>query len=265
MWNEHGRNPAFDRRDVLRLGAVGAVGLAGLGNVQRALGDCTLNPAQTQGPYWVDEMLSRSDIRSDPGSGVVQQGLLLRLGINLSEDTGGACAPMSGAYVDVWHCNALGVYSDVQAQNTVGQRFLRGYQATDSHGNVRFLTIYPGYYPGRTVHIHFRVRKFSGATVTFNFVSQLYFNDTVTDGVFQRVAPYSSRPARTTRNSNDGIYSSQMLVRLSDNGSHAIASFNVVINSVPGARDGGLDLLDSDDEHADDLGGGSPPIGIEIQ
>jgi protocatechuate 3,4-dioxygenase beta subunit len=193
----------------------------------------------------------------------VQQGLLLRLGINVSEITSGACAPMSGAYVDVWHCNASGVYSDVAAQGTTGRRFLRGYQVTDSHGNVRFLTIYPGYYPGRTVHIHFRVRRFSGTTVTFNFVSQLYFNDTVTDGIFQRVAPYNSRPARTTRNTNDNIYSSVMLVRLSDNGSHAIASFNAVINSVPGLRDGGISILESDDEHADDLGGGTPPLDIE--
>lgn len=263
MTNENRWNPQVDRRYLLRIGAVGAVGLTGLGSVRKALGDCTLNPAQTQGPYWVDEMLSRSDIRSDPSNGVVQRGLLLRLGISISENTGGACAPMSGASVDVWHCNASGVYSDVQAQNTVGQRFLRGYQVADSHGNVRYLTIYPGYYTGRTVHIHFRVRKFSGATTTFNFVSQLYFDDAITDAVFQRVSPYSSRPARTTRNSNDGIYSSQMLLRLSDNGAHAIGSFNVAINSVPGLRDGGLNLSDSDDEHADDLGGGSPPADLE--
>jgi protocatechuate 3,4-dioxygenase beta subunit len=252
----------LDRRDALRLGAAGAAMLAGLGGLPTARAqDCTANPAQTAGPYWVDEMLSRSDIRSDPVSGVVQQGLLLRFGISVSEVTAGVCAPLSGAYVDVWHCNALGVYSDVAAQSTLGQKFLRGYQVTDSHGTVRFLTIYPGYYPGRTVHIHFRIRKFDGNTVTFNFVSQLYFNDTVTDGIFAREAPYNTRPARATRNTNDGIYSPVMLVRLSDNTSHAIASFNVKVNSVPGlTEEEGLTPADlDDDDHADDPGGGSPP------
>ena len=136
---------------------------------------------------------------------------------------------------------------------------------TDAHGNVRFLTIYPGYYPGRTVHIHIRVRKFSGTTVTFNFVSQLYFNDTVTDGIFARVAPYNTRPARTTRNTNDGIYSSAMLLRLADNGSHAIASFNVRVNSVPGLVDPDATPPDPEaEEHANDFGGGSPPASGDI-
>jgi protocatechuate 3,4-dioxygenase beta subunit len=217
---------------------------------------CTPNPSQTEGPHWVDEMLNRADIRSDPVSRVVQQGLPLRLALNVSEIQAGSCSPVSGCYVNIWHCNALGVYSDVQAQGTVGQRFLRGYQAADSQGNVRFLTIYPGFYNGRTVHIHFRVRKFSGSQTTFSFVSQLYFNDTVTTGVFQRVAPYSSRTARTTTNSNDGIYSSAMLLRLADNTSHASASFNNVINANPGLA--GLDTTPTDPdslEHQLDFGG----------
>lgn len=262
-------NPLFDRREMLQAGAASAVALSGLAAVQTALGQtCTVNPTQTEGPYWVDEMLSRSDIRSDPASGVIQQGLLLRLGINVSEITAGVCAPLSGAYVDIWHCNALGVYSDVAAQGTVGQKFLRGYQVTDSHGNVRFLTVYPGYYQGRTVHIHFRVRRFTGPTVTFNFVSQLYFDDLITDGVFQRVAPYSGRPARGTRNTNDGIYGqggSQLLLRLADNGNHAIASFDVKVNSVAGVVGEGLTPADPENDHDDDIGGGTPPQILEIR
>src|ERR1041385_6487170 len=105
------------RREALKIGFGGVAALTGFSAVQRVLGQsCTLNPSQTEGPYWGDEMLSRSDIRSDPGSGVVQAGFPLRLGINLSEITGSACAPLAGAYIDVWHCNALGVYSDVAAQ-----------------------------------------------------------------------------------------------------------------------------------------------------
>jgi protocatechuate 3,4-dioxygenase beta subunit len=263
MPNRITRGAGLSRRDVLQVGA-GSVGLlAAAGLSRRVLAEpvCQQNPAQTQGPYWVDEMLNRADIRSDPASGVVQQGLPLRLALNVSEIQAGACSPVSGCYVDVWHCNAAGVYSDVSAQGTLGQRYLRGYQASDAHGNVRFLTIYPGYYPGRTVHIHLRVRKFDGAQTTFNFVSQLYFNDTVTDGVFARVAPYSARPARGTRNTNDGIYDARMLLRLSDNGSHAVASFDIVINADPGLAAANVTPTDPDSmEHLLDFGGGTPPL-----
>lgn len=262
MLNQKASDALFNRRDALQLGAAGALALGGLGIVKRAYGQsCTQNPAQTEGPYWVDEMLSRSDIRSDPGSGVIQPGLPLRMGLTVSETQSGVCSPLPGAYVDVWHCNASGVYSDTAAQGTLGQRFLRGFQVTDAHGNVRFLTIYPGYYQGRTVHIHFRVRLFSGTTTTFNFVSQLYFNDTITDVIFQRVAPYSTRPARNTRNTNDGIYSSTMVLRLADDLTHAIASFNIVVNSMAGlVGPDRIPLEDESAEHGNDFGGGTPPF-----
>jgi protocatechuate 3,4-dioxygenase beta subunit len=251
---------------VLRLGATGAVVLAGAA-VRRALAQsCTINPSQTQGPYWVDEMLNRSDIRSDPTTGVYQPGLDLRLAINVSETTGGACTPLSGVWVDVWHCNAAGVYSDVAAQGTVGQKFLRGYQETDAHGNVRFLTIYPGWYPGRTVHIHFRIRKFSDTGVTFNFVSQLYFDQTITNLIHQQQAPYNQHGLPNTTNATDGIFSqggSQLLVRLAYNQNHAIASFNAVVNSVPGSLALGLTPQDPEAaEHAHDFGGGTPRMAL---
>lgn len=99
---------------------------------------------------------------------------------------------MTGAYVDVWHCNALGVYSDVQAQGTVGKKFLRGYQVTNRHGEVRFRTIYPGWYSGRTVHIHVKVRLFVGSQETYEFTTQFFFNDAITDEVFE-LAPYNQR------------------------------------------------------------------------
>src|SRR5262245_9174636 len=103
----------YNRRDAIQLGATGAAALAGLAVIPRALAQpCTQSPAQTEGPYWVEEMLNRSDIRSDPLTGVLQQGLPMRLAINVAEITAGDCAPLAGAYVDVWHCNALGVYSD---------------------------------------------------------------------------------------------------------------------------------------------------------
>ena len=113
----------------------------------------------------------------------------------------------------------LGAYSDEPAgmgnPNTQGQKYLRGYQVADSHGNVRFLTVYPGWYGGRTVHIHARIRKFVGSTATFNFTSQFFFTDSVSTAIYQRTAPYNTRLNRDTFNSTDMVYSgggSQMLL-----------------------------------------------------
>jgi hypothetical protein len=116
---------------------------------------CVARPALTERPYFVDERLNRSDIRSDPADGSIRQGALLALTFRVSALTN-ACAPLGGASVDVWHCDALGVYSDVTdpSSSTVGKKFLRGYQVTDSAGVAQFTTIYPGWYQGRAVHIH---------------------------------------------------------------------------------------------------------------
>src|SRR5262245_50424404 len=130
---QESRAQPLHRREVLRLGAVGAAGLIGFGARQGMGADCAATPSETEGPFWVDEMLNRSDIRPDPTTGSLQEGIPLRLAINVSEIQGGACAPVGGAYVDIWHCNALGSYSDVSGAgnpNNVGQRWLRGYQVT---------------------------------------------------------------------------------------------------------------------------------------
>lgn len=121
---------------------------------------CVTKPALTEGPFFVDELLNRSDIRSDPASGTVKAGVPFKLTINVYRAGASACTPIMGAYVDVWHCDGLGAYSDVSAgmgnPDTRGQKFLRGYQVTDANGSVTFSTIYPGYYAGRTTHIHYK-------------------------------------------------------------------------------------------------------------
>jgi uncharacterized protein (TIGR03437 family) len=170
-------------------------------------------PAVTEGPYWVDEKLFRSDIRTDPATGVPRSGVTLTLNI-VVQNLASACAPLSGAYVDIWHCDGKGIYSDERAYNpgggtgvvtTTGQKFLRGYQITDDNGQVSFTTIYPGWYSGRTIHIHFRVRTYSGATVLGNFVSQIFFDDTVSNTVLAQT-DYARSTSRDTTNSNDMVY-----------------------------------------------------------
>jgi protocatechuate 3,4-dioxygenase beta subunit len=169
---------------------------------------CTVRPQQTAGPYFVDEGLNRSDIRSDPSSSAVKPGVPLKLEFQVSQVVGQTCVPLAGAIVDVWHCDANGVYSDVSDRrfNTLGQKFLRGSQVTNANGAVEFLTIYPGWYPGRTVHIHFKIRTAAqSAGQGYEFTSQLYFDDALSDRIHTQ-APYSTSGQRNTQNQNDGIF-----------------------------------------------------------
>src|SRR5215471_15665335 len=105
-------------------------------------------PSQTEGPYWVDEQLNRADLALDPSDNSVQLGFPLVLNVTVSQIVDGAAVPIPGAIVDIWHCNAVGVYSDTAAQQTTGRKFLRGYQASDAKGFVQYLTVYPGWYSG---------------------------------------------------------------------------------------------------------------------
>jgi protocatechuate 3,4-dioxygenase beta subunit len=194
------------------LGAAGAVWLAGDvrswgARADMKLPSCVVRPEQTEGPYFIDERLHRSDIRSDPADGIARPGTPLDLTLRVSRFDEGECRPLEGAYVDIWHCDALGIYSDVRdlAFNTIGQKFFRGYQITDAHGETRFLTIYPGWYEGRTVHINFKIRTALGGRKNFDFTSQLYFDDALTDRVHAD-QPYAARGRRAARNEHDRIF-----------------------------------------------------------
>lgn len=172
-------------------------------------------PTVTEGPYWVDEKLFRSDIRTDPATSVARAGVPLTLTINVQNlSSASGCAVLTGAYVDIWHCDAKGIYSDEPSYNpgggtgnvvTTGQKFLRGYQITDENGQVKFTTIYPGWYSGRTIHIHVRVRTYSGATVLSNFVSQIFFDESTNNTVLA-TSDYSRTGSRTTTNASDMVY-----------------------------------------------------------
>jgi protocatechuate 3,4-dioxygenase beta subunit len=192
---------------------------------------CVVKPQQTEGPYFVDEKLNRSDIRSDPANGSVKQGAPLRLIFQVSQIAGSACQPLAGAAIDIWHCDATGSYSDVRdrGSSTVGQKFLRGYQVTDTNGTAEFVTIYPGWYPGRTVHIHFKIRTNSAAQQGQEFTSQVYFDDTITDQVHAQ-SPYASQGQRNMRNDRDGIFrdgGEQLLLHLTQDAQGYVGRFNI--------------------------------------
>ena len=151
---------------------------------------CVLAPEQTEGPYYLDDQKIRRDI-TDGKTGVP-------LALRLTVVDASTCRPLKGAAVDVWHCDAAGVYSGVQGDT---RSFLRGIQRTNAKGLALFETIYPGWYPGRTVHVHVKVSLGSNVVHT----GQLYFPDRVTDAVYRRT-PYRRRPNRDPRNAGDSIY-----------------------------------------------------------
>ena len=201
-------------------------------------------PTTTEGPYWVDEKLFRSDIRTDPANGVARAGVPLTLTIQLQNQAGGSCAPLAGAYVDIWHCDAKGIYSDEPTYNpgggtgnvnTSGQKFLRGYQITDANGEVTFTTIYPGWYASRTIHIHIRVRTYNGTTVLSNFVSQIFFDEAVNDAVLTQPG-YARTSARDTTNARDMVFNvannSRMLATVTGGDSTSGYAARIVMGAV---------------------------------
>jgi protocatechuate 3,4-dioxygenase beta subunit len=196
--------------------------------------DCVAQPEQTEGPYFVDTVLERSDIRHDPTTGRISAGAPLALQLVLSQVTpAGACAVLPGAQVDIWQCDAVGVYSDVddRSANTIGQRFLRGYQVSDAAGVVRFTTIYPGWYRGRAVHVHFKVRVPSVNGITDELTSQLYFPDDLTDRVHAR-APYAAHKGQRLLNSRDMIFrdgGTQLVLPVVESGVGYAATYRIAM------------------------------------
>jgi protocatechuate 3,4-dioxygenase beta subunit len=153
---------------------------------------CVLAPEMTEGPYYIDgEKLRRDITEGKPGT---------RLDLALKVVDASTCRPISGAVVDIWHCDAGGVYSGFGAGSS-NRSFLRGLQKTDAHGVAHFRTIYPGWYPGRTVHIHVKVHV--GGNVVHT--GQLFFSDKVTDAAYRKT-PYNKRPNRSPRNGGDAIF-----------------------------------------------------------
>lgn len=191
---------------------------------------CVVRPELTEGPLFVDEDLNRSDLRSDPTTGQISAGAQFDLTIRVNQIAQAACTPLAGIQVDLWHCDANGIYSDTNQLGfqTVGQKFLRGYQITDENGIAKFTTIYPGWYEGRTVHIHIKLRTDAG----YDFTSQLFFDDNFTDEVFA-VAPYNSRGERRLRNEDDGIFGEsggQMMVAVDKVASGYAATFDIALD-----------------------------------
>ena len=165
-------------------------------------GSCRVTTEQAEGPYYFDVDSVRRDIRED------REGMPLRLAFRVRDaDT---CAPIADAVVDVWHCDAGGVYSGFDEGE--GERFLRGTQVTNRDGVAEFLTIYPGWYPGRTTHVHAKVHLDRQTALT----TQVYFDDEVSNRVYEQ-APYETGRGSVS-NAGDGIFDRSLLLTLREDG-----------------------------------------------
>ena len=178
---------------------------------------CVLTPEMTEGPYYVaGEAVRRNITEGRPGTS---------LALRLTVVNASTCKPIARANVDVWHADALGVYSGVQGNTGT---FMRGIQPTNTHGVALFDTVYPGWYTGRTVHIHVKVHL--GGNVVHT--GQLFFPDTLTDKVY-RASPYESRGARDTRNSTDAIFrngGSRSMLTISRSGPGYVAAITMGVH-----------------------------------
>jgi protocatechuate 3,4-dioxygenase beta subunit len=184
---------------------------------------CTLTPQETEGPYYFNVDSIRGDIRED------RPGTPLRLAMRVQD---AACAPIANSVVDIWHCDAGGSYSGFESASQGGpgggrtdqKTYLRGAQVTNADGIVQFATVYPGWYRGRTVHIHFKVHLDKRTLLT----SQLYFDENVTSKVYTQ-APYSVHTGRDRFNRDDSIFDDSLIMTLREEtgGYLGIMSVNV--------------------------------------
>jgi protocatechuate 3,4-dioxygenase beta subunit len=179
-------------------GANGNVGAPGAATAQ-AEGACVLTPQSVEGPFYLDPELERADIRAG------KRGVPLKVRLRIVEAAG--CTPVPGARVDLWQADAQGIYSgfpgqsDTRQFDTREETFLRGHQRTGADGAAEFLTLWPGWYAGRTAHIHFKVLLAAGEVLT----GQIFLPDALSEFIYSRHPLYRRQSERDTLNATDMI------------------------------------------------------------
>ena len=237
----------MNRRDLLK--RVGAIGLGSMLPFGRALNAgekaeflqsaCVLTPQETEGPFYFNPILLRQDITVNTPTGVAKTGLPLNMIFTVVNTN---CDPIRNVLADIWHNDKDGIYSGYAGQpggvNTMGQNFLRGIQMTGADGKCTFKTIYPGWYPGRVTHIHFKVRLTSTTYVT----SQFCFSDSINTAVYQ-TPMYVAKGQNSLTNATDNIFRSAnpagQIITLTSNAATGgyEGSYTIVVNAPTGVNE----------------------------
>jgi protocatechuate 3,4-dioxygenase beta subunit len=178
-------------------------------------GSCTATGSETAGPY--PTITPSSYVRSNIVDG--QTGVALTIKITIC-NTNNSCAALAGALVDIWHCTALGYYSEYTdtpgggyaSVNYTSSHFLRGRQTTDSTGLVTFTSIFPGWYSPRAPHIHAHIYNSAGTSL---LITQIAFPTAICNTVYTTVSPYSDRGVQDTANTADMVFSDSLATELS--------------------------------------------------
>ncbi len=174
-------------------------------------GSCTLSPSETEGPFPTKSptTLQMVDIKSD------RTGTPLSIKITI-QDKNNSCSALTGAMVDIWHCDKDGYYSEyggtgMQSVNMQAYHFLRGRQVTDADGVVGFSSIFPGWYSGRAPHIHVHVYNASGKSL---LVTQIAFPTPICDTVYTTATAFYTRGKQDTSNASDNVFSDSIATEL---------------------------------------------------
>jgi protocatechuate 3,4-dioxygenase beta subunit len=242
----------LSRRAAIRLLTASSVALGALETLtaQERGGVCVVRPELEEGPYFVDDRMMRSDVRVDSATGAARPGVPLSLAFTLAGLTNGRCTALREAAIHIWQCDALGEYSGVsgrgQATSAASHDFLRGVQRTGADGVAQFTTIYPGWYPGRAVHTHFKIRTIGVDGQAYEFTSQLFYPEELTDRI-HAAGPYAQHGRRDIINSRDGIYRNGGDQLLLQPAKRADGSYQATVaialdlaDATAGRRDGGM-------------------------
>lgn len=171
---------------------------------------CVVSPSETKGPFPIKTPteLINSNIVSD------RKGVALMVKIKV-QNSGNSCKPIQGASVDIWHCDKDGYYSEyggtgMQEQDFTNVHFLRGRQTTDANGDVSFISIYPGWYPGRAPHIHVEVLDSTGKSLG---VTQIAFPEDISKQVYNS-SLYSGHGQADTPNASDNVFQDSLALNM---------------------------------------------------
>ena len=224
----------MERKDFLK-----GIGLVGLGSFIHACTkdsgttsntSCTVSPTETEGPFPTSKgdaafFASSNYVRTDIKDG--QAGVALTVKV-IVKNTNNNCAIVSGAFVEIWHCNRLGYYSEFGPSNSGGMQssdqtafdYLRGKQVTDSTGTATFLSVYPGWYSGRAPHIHVHVYNAAGAS---KLITQIAFPESVSNNVYLNSSDYTGK-VQNQSNASDNVFSNSLTANMADDVSGSIAA-----------------------------------------